>query len=434
MSERPVRRFFKLEFSQEQLLKNPYFKSNPDNFRRLVDLVNLKKTSYGSCLLKKSELRDLKQWIDESLPLLSEPYYTLATKCHWILTGRTSFPICPICKSSNGYQHKNVVSWRIGYHEFCSLKCMQKSEKVLKKKEDTCLQNYGVAYPSQCKETWDKRRKTLLEKTGYEDPLKDPKTKDQARRTRRLNTISRFLGQSNKEVQLVSPIEEYLHNPKNVLRWKCCRCGQEFNSALNWRWYHTDERKLLARCLNCYPLMHGDSEDERELADYIKEISKDHKVFWKDRSQANRKVIHPYEIDIWIPDLKLGIEFDGVFWHSVEFKDAYDTPVPLDRGLEKTRLCEELGIRLVHIYEDEWQDPEKQKKTKEFLKGLVLGNLKIPVSKMLILPRDKFSKAFRISGYELVEETPPKICERRSEKSKMSYHVYDCGNLVYKQL
>jgi hypothetical protein len=54
------------------------------------------------------------------------------------------------------------------------------------------------------------------------------------------------------------------------------------------------------------------------------------------------------EIDILIPSEKLGIEFDGLKWHSERYgKDKM-------YHLRKTLQANEKGIRLIHIFEDEW--------------------------------------------------------------------------------
>ena len=53
------------------------------------------------------------------------------------------------------------------------------------------------------------------------------------------------------------------------------------------------------------------------------------------------------EIDILIPDYNIGIEFDGLKWHSDEFKED-------NYHLNKTLECEKKGIRLIHVFEDEW--------------------------------------------------------------------------------
>jgi hypothetical protein len=53
------------------------------------------------------------------------------------------------------------------------------------------------------------------------------------------------------------------------------------------------------------------------------------------------------EIDIFIPELNIGIEYDGLKWHSDEYKNN-------SYHLNKTKECSKLGIRLIHIFEDEW--------------------------------------------------------------------------------
>ena len=63
---------------------------------------------------------------------------------------------------------------------------------------------------------------------------------------------------------------------------------------------------------------------------------------------GNRVILDGKEIDIYIPEIKLGIEFNGLYWHSEEGgKDS-------KYHLNKTELCESNGIKLIHIFEDEW--------------------------------------------------------------------------------
>ena len=71
-----------------------------------------------------------------------------------------------------------------------------------------------------------------------------------------------------------------------------------------------------------------------------------------------KTIIPPYELDIYIPDKKLAIEYDGLIWHSEKFgKDK-------NYHLNKTELCEKQGIRLIHIFEDEWLEHEDIVKSK----------------------------------------------------------------------
>jgi hypothetical protein len=61
---------------------------------------------------------------------------------------------------------------------------------------------------------------------------------------------------------------------------------------------------------------------------------------------SERKIING-ELDIYIPDLKLAFEFNGLYWHNELYKDK-------NYHLNKTELCEKNGIQLIHIYEDDW--------------------------------------------------------------------------------
>jgi Zn finger protein HypA/HybF involved in hydrogenase expression len=60
----------------------------------------------------------------------------------------------------------------------------------------------------------------------------------------------------------------------------------------------------------------------------------------------NNRILNKKEIDIFIPSKNIAIEYNGLYWHSDKFKEK-------NYHLDKTEKCEKLGIRLVHIFEDE---------------------------------------------------------------------------------
>lgn len=63
--------------------------------------------------------------------------------------------------------------------------------------------------------------------------------------------------------------------------------------------------------------------------------------------ESNRSILKNQEIDIYLPDYGIGIECDGLHWHSEKFHDK-------NYHLHKTVLAHMNGIRLIHIFEDEW--------------------------------------------------------------------------------
>ena len=70
------------------------------------------------------------------------------------------------------------------------------------------------------------------------------------------------------------------------------------------------------------------------------------------------------EIDIFIPEKNIGIEYNGCYWHSIKFKDKY-------YHQRKTLLAKEQGIELIHIWEDMW------KEKKDIVKSILSARLGI---------------------------------------------------------
>lgn len=87
---------------------------------------------------------------------------------------------------------------------------------------------------------------------------------------------------------------------------------------------------------------HKQSSDELEIIEFIKSLGYN--------SSSDRKILNGKEIDIYIPELKIGIEYNGCLFHTEDYgKDKY-------YHLNKTNLCEQQGIQLIHIFSDEYKN------------------------------------------------------------------------------
>lgn len=86
------------------------------------------------------------------------------------------------------------------------------------------------------------------------------------------------------------------------------------------------------------------SKCENEIYEYVKGLLGKDKVV-----QRARKVVDGYEIDIYIPSRNIGIEYNGLYWHSERQKDKW-------YHINKTIACNKQGIRLVQIFEDEYTE------------------------------------------------------------------------------
>lgn len=103
------------------------------------------------------------------------------------------------------------------------------------------------------------------------------------------------------------------------------------------------------------------SKLETELFEYIKSIYQGEII----RTYRKQK---PYELDIFIPELNIGFEFNGLYWHCNKFKDN-------NYHFEKSKFFREIGIIIYHIYEDDWV--HNNTKTKELLLKLLTNTLTI---------------------------------------------------------
>jgi hypothetical protein len=79
----------------------------------------------------------------------------------------------------------------------------------------------------------------------------------------------------------------------------------------------------------------------------------------------DRTIIAPLELDIYLPNHNIAIEYCGLYWHSeVNGKDR-------NYHANKQKLCKQQGIQLITLYEDEWKQRIYQVQSKiESLLGM----------------------------------------------------------------
>jgi hypothetical protein len=97
----------------------------------------------------------------------------------------------------------------------------------------------------------------------------------------------------------------------------------------------------------CPRCTHQISKPEQELFNLISS-------WGLNPSQSDRSILNGKEVDIYIPEKKVAIEFNGAYWHTTEFKDK-------NYHYQKSLECEKAGIRLIHVWEWLWNNPTKRK-------------------------------------------------------------------------
>lgn len=149
----------------------------------------------------------------------------------------------------------------------------------------------------------------------------------------------------------------------------CNECGRVFEIEAN---------SHLSRGNGCPYHNRNRSNDEVEIYEFIKS------VYSGTVEHGNRTVLKDnHELDIYIPDKKMAIEYDGVFWHNENNK-------PKNYHLNKTTECDGMGIRLIHVFEDEWKTPLKRKIWESMLKNMLgVSETKVFARKCHVKPIDK---------------------------------------------
>lgn len=84
------------------------------------------------------------------------------------------------------------------------------------------------------------------------------------------------------------------------------------------------------------------SRAEGELIQFVRDLDIGH-------VESNYRALlkYPSEVDIYVPGRQIAIEYNGLYWHSDQYRNDDYHAVKFDR-------CEELGVRLIHVWEDDW--------------------------------------------------------------------------------
>lgn len=204
---------------------------------------------------------------------------------------------------------------------------------IEEKKNATRIEKYG-SLENYHKMVQMKISKTSMERYGVDHFFKSPEIAEKRINSyigNKLDNIADMIGDAYELINVL--VNE--NKTDNVITIKHLICGNitEHNRQFIFSRYNNNEEF----CKICNPIVYGISRAEKEVAEFLKDY-----VDIEENIKIENK-----EIDIYIPSFKLGIEYNGLFWHSELYKDS-------KFHLDKTRLCNENGISLFHIWEDQW--------------------------------------------------------------------------------
>ena len=208
--------------------------------------------------------------------------------------------------------------------------------EVLEKRKSTSFDRYGVDHPAKSDVVKEKIKNTSLEKYGVESFLSTRKGKknfvsDDARRKISEKRTKRYYDSLNDN-------QKFLYDNPNTFYEKYKECG-----SLDAFMKQTGiDCRTAARYL-----------DKNGYQQIQTNLSVSENVFAKslncDFISSDRKVLSGKEIDIWIPEHNLGVEYHGLYWHSSKYKNA-------NYHKEKYELSRKAGITLLQFWSSEVED------------------------------------------------------------------------------
>jgi len=131
----------------------------------------------------------------------------------------------------------------------------------------------------------------------------------------------------------ITDFDELKYFVKNdFVRPKCTLCD-------NYAAFNHSETKYMINCEK-HKYQVFSSTSENEIYEFIKQI-------YNGKILRTHRINSIGEIDIFIPDLNIGIEYNGLYWHSDKIK-------PKDYHYNKWKSCNEKEIKLITVWEDDW--------------------------------------------------------------------------------
>ena len=300
---------------------------------------------------------------------------------HWV----NNKPDYILCKCGN--RVSTHISYEEGYRKFCSYKCSSNDEELRENTKSTLIKRYGVSHYSKTDEYKSKVKKTSLEKYGSTNYSKTDEYKKKSKKTyldrygvdsytktdeykekskktcldkygvdsytktdecKNLikSSLYKRIGQDMvfKDIQYrkdnfeISNNDFYLEYLGNSISEFKCDFGLEHTFSISTDNYYGRKHSNNKLCTICNPISSLSSIKEDMLYNFILEN-------YKGKIIKNYK--DQFEIDIYLPELSIGIEFNGIYYHSDKFKEK-------NYHISKSNFFKNKLIHIFHIWEDDW--------------------------------------------------------------------------------
>lgn len=229
-------------------------------------------------------------------------------------------------------------------------------DSVKQKRKKTCIARYGVGCnlelnaAERAKRVWgeqhdkiiEKSKRTSLNRYGVENPSSSKEVKLKMQKTKQSNIT--LFERENNCTSFQKLVNKYGQGWKSLLH-KNKLTVIENPTGFGKYVSNKDINKIEKYASEPHDVF-SVSCLEKKVRAFVMSIYKGEVLFNKRNIISDDKGV--MELDIYIPTKKVAIEVNGIYWHSTNVVDN-------DFHLRKTKAAEKLGLRLIHIFEDEWK-------------------------------------------------------------------------------
>ena len=214
--------------------------------------------------------------------------------------------------------------------------------EIKEKMAKTNLEKYGSVSPFGNKAVREKTKSTLKERYNVEHnfqikEFKEKRAAEAVKRNQKYRNseeyqkffISRYI-----EPKHLVVLKTQIENNELYYYLECSDCHSQFKWSIYDRLQGLKQYPYCDKCSN-----NGKSYEEEEVYNFIKSIYNG-PIVRNDREQLSGK-----EIDIWLPEKKFGIEYNGLYWHAGDH----------NRHREKWEIAQKKEIDLMQIWSSEWE-------------------------------------------------------------------------------
>jgi hypothetical protein len=303
--------------------------------------------------------------------------------------------VTKICEYCNNKFEANYYKRHI--RRFCSKKCANAcpdtKKKIINSQKKTFNEKYGTDHPMKTEQTKQNFKKSMKQKYGVEHALQHKKIFDKMKSTNMKKFGTEFFydknliektcmekygcknAMQNPEFQkkristfknkLYNDVVKYCKNTNLTFLTKKADCKtRSFYhpykfccNDCNTTFFDNLYKLNSISCPVCFPIAQSSGEDS--LYTFLSSI------YNKKIIRRNRKILNGLEIDFYLPDINLAIEYNGSYWHSE--KNGKNKIYHIN----KTNKCLSKSIKLIHVFEHEWI--YKSKAVKIFLKNSIIS-------------------------------------------------------------